>query len=187
LPAWPNREYVARVEMFALVGETLRRLRKERHLTLEQLGRQAELGRGQLSRIENAHQEATLKTLAKILGSQGVSRREFFHRYDLVENEAVAVERASQPESGEYPAEARAASLPGEIKEALGRVESFMQSTFQGAQPVAQGAVEFGEFVVAFRVMPRGSAPGDISQGRVPPAPAAPPHAGRKRSRRKRR
>ena len=59
--------YVAGVEMFALVGETLRRLRKERHLTLEQLGRQAELGRGQLSRIENGHQEATLKTLAKIL------------------------------------------------------------------------------------------------------------------------
>jgi transcriptional regulator with XRE-family HTH domain len=173
--------------MFALVGETLRRLRKEHHLTLEQLGRQAELGRGQLSRIENGHQEATLKTLAKILGSQGVSRREFFHRYDLVESEAVAVERASQPEGGEYPAAARAAALPGEIKEALGRVESFMQSTFQSAQPVAQGAVEFGDFVVAFRVIPRGSALDEVSQGGVPPAPAVPPSAGRKRPRRKKR
>jgi transcriptional regulator with XRE-family HTH domain len=172
------------MEMFELVGETLRRLRKERHLTLEQLGIQAGLGRGQLSRIENGHQEATLKTLAKILGSQGVSRREYFNRYDLVENEAIAVERASQPEGAEYPAETRAAALPGEIKEALGRVESFMQSTFQNAQPLAQGAVEFGDFVVLFRVMPRGSAPGDLRQGGALPEPPAPPPAKRRRKKR---
>jgi transcriptional regulator with XRE-family HTH domain len=176
--------------MFALVGETLRRLRKERRLTLEQLGQQAELGRGQLSRIENGHQEATLKTLAKILGSQGVTRRDFFRRYDLVETEAVAVESAGQPDPGAYSAPISAAALPGEIKDALGRVESFMQSTFHGAQPVAQGAVEFGDFVVLFRVMPRGAAPtAELSPaGAAPAAPAAPPAAaGRKRPRRMKR
>ena len=68
--------------MFALIGETLRRLRRDKRLTLESLGKTAGLGRGQLSRIENNHQEATLSTLAKILRAQGVSRSEFFRRYD---------------------------------------------------------------------------------------------------------
>ena len=54
--------------MFALVGETLRRFRKDKGLTLEKLGEMAGLGRGQLSRIENGHQEATLSTLATSLG-----------------------------------------------------------------------------------------------------------------------
>jgi len=154
--------------MFEWVGETLRRLRKERRLTLEDLGHEAGLGRGQLSRIENGHQEATLKTLAKILGSQGVSRREFFNRYDLVENEAIAVERSSQPEAGTYAA-ANASALPGEIQEVLGKVESFMQSTFRHTQPVAQGAIELGDFVVLFRVVPRGGA------AAPPPGPEGPP------------
>src|SRR5262245_50749029 len=88
--------------MFDLLGETLRRLRKERRLTLEELRRAAGLGRGQLSRIENSKQEATLSTLAKILDCQGVSRRDFFRRYDLVESEALALERqVSSSDGGE--------------------------------------------------------------------------------------
>src|SRR5258708_37624997 len=163
--------------MFDCVGETLRRLRKERHLTLEDLGAQAGLGRGQLSRIENGRQHATLKTLAKILSSQGVSRREFFRRYDLVEAEKIQVERTSPPpEPGAYPIGTSAAALPGEIKEALSRVESFMQSTFQRSQPLAQGAIEVGDFVVLFRVVPRGAGSdggagsAESAGGMVPPA-----------------
>src|SRR4028119_175813 len=83
--------------MFAYVGETLRRLRKERGKTLEELGQEAGLGRGQLSRIENSRQEATLTTLSKILDSKGMSRREFFRRYELVEAEAEAIERSEAP------------------------------------------------------------------------------------------
>lgn len=172
--------------MFDCVGETLRRLRKERHLTLEDLGAQAGLGRGQLSRIENGRQHATLKTLAKILSSQGVNRREFFRRYDLVESEKIQVERTSSSEAGDYPIGASAAGLPGEIKDALGRVESFMQSTFQHSQPVAQGAVEFGEFVVLFRVVPRGAGGADLAAGAAPAAPPPSP-ALPKRGRRKKR
>jgi transcriptional regulator with XRE-family HTH domain len=172
--------------MFECVGETLRRLRKERHLTLEELGAQAGLGRGQLSRIENGRQHATLRTLAKILESQGVSRRDFFRRYDLVESEKIEVERASKPQEGApYPLGTNAAALPGEIKEALGRVEAFVQSTFQHSQPVAQGAVEVGDFVVLFRVVPRGSTGGDYVH--PPPSEPPPPTPFRKPSRRRRR
>ena len=159
------------MDQFALVGETLRRLRKEKGKTLEQLGEEAGLGRGQLSRIENGRQEATLGTLAKILGSQGVTRREFFRRYDLVEAEALANERATVPETHEASLASR---WPEEIQEVLGKVESFVQTTFHGPKPVAQGAVEIGDVVVLFRVMPK-NPPED-----APPAPAPAP---RKRKR----
>ena len=160
------------MEQFDLVGETLRRLRKEKGKTLEQLGEEAGLGRGQLSRIENGRQEATLGTLSKILDSQGVTRREFFRRYDLVEAEALANERATVPE----PHEAMLASRwPEEIQEVLGKVESFVQTTFHGTKPVAQGAVEIGDVVVLFRVVPK-NPPEDS-----PPAPASAPSRRKKK------
>jgi transcriptional regulator with XRE-family HTH domain len=59
------------VDLFAYIGETLRRLRKDRGKTLDEIGQEAGLGRGQLSRIENGRQEATLTTLSKVLVSQG--------------------------------------------------------------------------------------------------------------------
>lgn len=160
------------MDQFDLVGETLRRLRKEKGKTLEQLGEEAGLGRGQLSRIENGRQEATLGTLAKILASQGVTRREFFRRYDLVEAEALANERAAAPESGTD----LAGRWPEEIQEVLGKVESFVQATFHGPKPVAQGAVEIGDVVVLFRVVPK-------NPPEEPPIPPAPAPARRRRKR----
>lgn len=150
--------------MFDLIGETLRRLRKERGLTLEELGEAAELGRGQLSRIENNKQEATLSTLAKILNTQGVTRREFFRRYELVESEALAVER--QRAGGVAASEE---DWPREVQEVLGKIESFVEATLHQPRPVAQGAVEVGDLVVLFRVVPK-SAPST--------APAAPGRGG---------
>lgn len=159
--------------MFDLLGETLRRLRKEKGLTLEELGEAAELGRGQLSRIENNRQEATLNTLAKILGSQGVSRREFFRRYDLVESEALAVQ--SQQQGAGAPAEG---SWPQEIQDVLGKVGAFVHARLDQPQPVAQGAVEVGDLVVLFRVVPKNAATAVTPPPEPPPAPApdgAPP------------
>lgn len=160
------------MDQFDLVGETLRRLRKEKGKTLERLGEEAGLGRGQLSRIENGRQEATLGTLAKILASQGVTRREFFRRYDLVEAEALANERAAGPETGEGGLAGR---WPEEIQEVLGKVDSFVQATFHGPKPVAQGAVEIGDVVVLFRVMPK-------NPPEEPPPPSPAPRRKRKRS-----
>lgn len=157
------------MDQFAFVGETLRRLRKETGKTLEQLGREAKVGRGQLSRIENDKQEATLKTLSKILNSQGISRREFFRRYELVESEAQANVRAKakeqQPGTGVL-----ASRWPEEIQEVLTQVESFVQKTFQEAKPVAQGAVEIGDVVVAFRVLPKSAPSARIEGIEMPPA-----------------
>jgi transcriptional regulator with XRE-family HTH domain len=176
--------------MFDLIGETLRRLRKERGKTLEQLGAEAGLGRGQLSRIENARQEATLATLEKILRSQGVSRREFFRRYDLVEAEAQALQRAGAPVPGapESPASDAAASGPAEgatrwpeeIRDVLGKVESFVQATFHPSRPIAQGAVEIGDAVVFFRVLPKGLRPAESSPEEPRDEAASPPEPPRR-------
>lgn len=139
--------------MFALVGETLRRFRKDKGLTLEKLGEMAGLGRGQLSRIENGHQEATLSTLAKILRCLGVSRWEFFRRYERVEAEARA--GAGQ----EAAADPAAASWPEEIQNVFGRIESMAHLKLHQPSPIAQGAFEVGDLVVFFRVVPKGAAP----------------------------
>lgn len=154
--------------MFDLVGETLRRLRKERGKTLEQIGRDAQLGRGQLSRIENSRQEATLSTLAKILEAQGVSRREFFRRYDLVEAEALAVHRPAEQEAAlnEPPN-----PWPPEVQGVLSRVEAFLRATFGVSRPVAQGAIECGEYVVLFRVLPKDSPEALGAEGLEPEPP----------------
>jgi transcriptional regulator with XRE-family HTH domain len=138
--------------MFDLIGETLRRLRKERGLTLEELRTAASLGRGQLSRIENRKQEATLSTLAKVLECQGVSRREFFRRYELVETEALAVERQ------EAGADAAAEDWPEEVRTVLSKIDSFVRVTLDQPRSVAQGAVEIGDLMVLFRVVPKDSA-----------------------------
>jgi len=137
--------------MFDLIGETLRRLRKERGLTLEELRSAARLGRGQLSRIENSKQEATLSTLAKILDGQGVSRREFFRRYDLVESEAVALERY---EAGDPATEE---DWPKEVRDVL-----------------SKGSIEIGDLVVLFRVVPKDRAAAQGEADGEPLKPQAP-------------
>jgi transcriptional regulator with XRE-family HTH domain len=161
--------------MFALVGETLRRFRREKGLTLEKLGEMAGLGRGQLSRIENGHQEATLSTLAKILRCLEVSRWEFFRRYERVEAEALAT--AGQ-EAGADPA---AASWPEEIQDVLGRIESLAHLTLHQPRPVAQGAIEVGDLVVLFRIVPKGAAPEPPPKSEEPPATPAKRRSGKGR------
>lgn len=144
------------VGTFELIGETLRRLRREKGLTLQELGRAAKLGRGQLSRIENNLQQATLSSLGKLLASLGVSRQEFFRRYDQIEAE-------KRREAGES---ATQDNWPEQVREVVSQVESFVQMAFGQPRPVAQGAFEAGDWVVLFRVMPKS-----------PEGPAPPPMA----------
>lgn len=134
------------MDLFAYIGETLRRMRKEKGKTLDELGKEAGLGRGQLSRIENGRQEATLSTLSKLLVAQGVSRREFFRRYELVEAE---IEEREAP--GALSADDRDL-WPEEVRLALKRVESFVSAAF--LQPrLAQGTIELGDVVILFRIV----------------------------------
>jgi len=172
------------VEQFTHVGETLRRIRKERGTTLQELGAAAGLGRGQLSRIENGHQEATLSTLAKILNAQELSRSEFFRRYDLVEAEAVEVGRGS---GGGAASAAQGAgesgAWPPAIQHVLSRLEAVARDTFNLAQPVARGAIEMGDVMILFRIVPRGAVPvtgGDL----LADGEAAAPKARRRKTRR---
>ena len=160
--------------MFELIGETLRRLRKESGKTLAQLGAEAQVGKGQLSRIENSKQEATFGTLERVLKAHGISRQEFFRRYDLVEAEAAALRRGRRAGRGEtgqevYPV-VPGSRWPGELREALARIESFVESGLRRGEPLAQGTVEIGDVVVVFRVLPREGGQGGAADetGREP-------------------
>ena len=176
------------MDLFAYIGETLRRVRKERDKTLEEVGKEAGLGRGQLSRIENARQEATLSTLSKVLVSQGMSRREFFHRYELVEAEAQALERAE----GVPAAAEGGGEWPEEVRQALRQVEAFVSAAFLQPRPVAQGTFELGDLVILFRVISKKQpqtpeeAPGEAPPLKAPEAPrSAPRTPARRRARRR--
>jgi transcriptional regulator with XRE-family HTH domain len=173
------------VDLFAYIGETLRRMRKERGKTLDEVGKEAGLGRGQLSRIENGLQEATLTTLSKVLVSQGMSRHEFFHRYEMVEKEAEALER-----SGGVPLPVdRQEEWPEEVRQALQRVEAFVTAAFLQPRPVAQGTIELGDLVVLFRVVSK-NPPQELdgSSGEAPrtEVPQPKPRASAKRPARRR-
>ena len=181
MPAHGLASTFPRVKMFDLLGETLRRLRKERRLTLEELRRAAGLGRGQLSRIENNKQEATLSTLAKILDCQGVSRRDFFRRYDLVESEALALEQQGSSDGG------RETDWPEEIQAVLSKVNSFVRITLDQPRPIAQGAIEVGDWVVLLRVVPKhgGAPPAAPVKASVEPPGKPAPRAGGKPGRKR--
>jgi transcriptional regulator with XRE-family HTH domain len=140
------------------VGETLRRVRKEKGKTLSELAVIAKVGKGQLSRIETGKQEITLGTLAKILAAYGLSRQEFFRRYDLVETGELDRARDTQRPGADASDPLR---WTEKIRESIGRIESFLASAANGSRPLAQGGFEAGEYVVLFRVMPRSAATGE--------------------------
>ncbi len=153
---------------FAWVGETLRRVRKEKGKTLSELAAVAKVGKGQLSRIETGKQEITLGTLAKVLSAYGLSRQEFFRRYDLVETGELDRSR-----------EAPRAALPTDplrwterMRESIGRIETFLANAAHDVRPLAQGGFEAGEYVVLFRVLPRAAVAAE--DGAAPDEPEEP-------------
>ena len=92
-----------------------------------------------------------------------MSRQEFFRRYDLIEAE-------KRREAGEVAVEE---NWPEQVREVVSKVESFVQMTFGQPRPLAQGAVEIGDMVVLFRVMPKNpESPADPAGTTPPPAPA---------------
>lgn len=138
------------------MGETLRRVRKERGKTLGQLAYEARVGKGQLSRIETGKQEVTLATLAKVLLAHGLSRREFFRRYDLVEAEAGAVNGdRTRPVPPTEERSGVSIAWGDEVRAAVERIGSTLAGGELSA--VAQGGLEIGPYVILFRVVPRGS------------------------------
>ncbi len=144
------------METFEHLGETLRRLRKEKKKTLSALGQEAKVGKGQLSRIENGRQEATFSTLAKILDALAVGRKEFFRRYDLVEAEHSAIRGREKPTG--LPKLESPEPLSDSLRQTLDRFDSFVRAALERPDSLAQGALELGEYVVFFRVVARSEA-----------------------------
>ncbi|HEY7214372.1 MAG TPA: hypothetical protein VIC28_07065, partial [Thermoanaerobaculia bacterium] len=109
---------------------------------------------------------------------------EFFRRYELVEAEALALERQASAEGTTSEAD-----WPQEIQQVLSKVDSFVRITLDQPRPVAQGAIEIGDWVVLLRVVPKHGgappAPPIETSGEPPkgPKPKAGGKSGRKRKR----
>jgi transcriptional regulator with XRE-family HTH domain len=75
--------------MFGNVGRTLGLLRLLRGRSQVGVAKQAGMGKGQLSRYENAHELPKLDTLEKLLNILGIPFVEFFYALNLVDRLAA--------------------------------------------------------------------------------------------------
>ena len=74
-----------------------------------------------------------------------------------------------------------ASRWPEEIQEVLSKVESFVQVNLHQPRPIAQGAVEVGDMVVLFRVVPKSAPEAQLSAADREPPPPIPAKRKRKR------
>jgi len=65
-------------DLVAKVGERIRRLRKERNLSQEQLAERSNLHTNYVGQVERGEKNLTLETLEKIVSGLGVSLEELF-------------------------------------------------------------------------------------------------------------
>lgn len=100
LPLLPFSAYISPMEMFHLLGETLALLRQMRGLTQEELAAKARMGKNQISRYENNHQQPQLRQLARILDALEVSHQEFAYALAAVQQPARVLERSDQADAG---------------------------------------------------------------------------------------
>jgi len=71
---------------------------------------------------------------------------------------------------------------PREVQEVLGKIEAFVDATLHQPRPVAQGAVEVGDLVVLFRVVPKNVPAAEAVEEKVQKA-RSPGRPGRSRRR----
>lgn len=65
------------------LGNTVKELRQNHHLTLAEVAERAGISRGMLSKIENAQTATSLESLSKLAGALGVSMAGLFRNYNV--------------------------------------------------------------------------------------------------------
>ncbi|MBK4738643.1 helix-turn-helix domain-containing protein [Noviherbaspirillum pedocola] len=75
------------------LGNTVRRIRQQNHLTIADVADRAGISRGMLSRIENAQTATSVETLAKLSHALGVSIATLFRDYDMPGGSAQLVKK----------------------------------------------------------------------------------------------
>lgn len=81
------------------IGEKLKRLRKSRDLTLEDISRKSGVGKATLSRIENNITAGTLKTHMRICEVFNISLKDLYEGIDIPQEEISAVGKESITEA----------------------------------------------------------------------------------------
>lgn len=75
------------------IGNTIRDLRRNNHLTIAEVSAQAGISRGMLSKIETGQASCSLDTLEKIASALGVSLAHLFRHYNIPDGGAQLVKK----------------------------------------------------------------------------------------------
>jgi transcriptional regulator with XRE-family HTH domain len=97
----PRAEYESRSggrDVGRHVGQTVRKLRLEQHLTISEIARNAGISSGMLSKIENGQTSASLDTLVNLADALGVTLASLFAGFSSQEGGAQHVKRGQGPE-----------------------------------------------------------------------------------------
>jgi transcriptional regulator with XRE-family HTH domain len=70
------------------VGATLKKLRQDQHLTIQDVSRLSDISRGMLSRIENGQAMPSLDTLSRVCRAVNVTISQLFKDYDMPDGAA---------------------------------------------------------------------------------------------------
>ena len=92
------------------LGTRIRTIRKDQGLSLEQLAAKSGVALGTLSRIENGKGSGTFRTHQKISEALGLTIPEFYKGLETAEEEAIAVEAASE-EAQTYTYDEKASAI----------------------------------------------------------------------------
>lgn len=100
------------------IGEKLKRLRKTRDLTLEDISRKCGVGKATLSRIENNITAGTLKTHMRICEVLNISLKDLYEGIDIPQEEISALEKENfdQAEIFSYDNKARSIILTKNVQ-----------------------------------------------------------------------
>lgn len=82
-----------------LIGEKLKKLRKMRDLTLNDVAKKSGVGKATLSRIENNITAGTLKTHMKICEAMNINLKDLYEDIDVPREEVIAQDAKSAEEA----------------------------------------------------------------------------------------
>ncbi|MDD5005587.1 MAG: XRE family transcriptional regulator [Candidatus Omnitrophica bacterium] len=93
------------------IGEKLKRLRKSRDLTLDDIAKKSGVGKATLSRIENDITQGTLKTHMKICEALNLNLKDLYEGLDIPKEEITTLSEKTTNETEIFSYDERAKSV----------------------------------------------------------------------------
>jgi transcriptional regulator with XRE-family HTH domain len=93
------------------IGEKLKKIRKIRDLTLDDIAQKSKIGKATLSRIENNITAGTLRTHMKVCEALGLNLKDLYEGIDLPKEEVSTVDEKNSKEAEVFSYDEKAKSI----------------------------------------------------------------------------